>query len=417
MEEIHEAILLMEQNQTEKAIDKLEAFLPSANEEERYTIAELYMQWGMLEDAKAIIIELSQRYPKETELKMLLSEIYIDLEEDEEAIDILNQFTPQDEEYMEALVQLADLYQTQGLFEVAEQKLLEAKQIDPSETVIDFALGELAFSLGEYLKAIPYYEKVYLNQTVVGDTEIGLRLAEAYAASGKFEEALTFYQEADSENPETLFRFGFTAFRADRLDISIQVWEQLMERDSQFPSVYYYLAKAYEQEGMPEDAYETAKEGLKVDDFNKELFHYAGVLAHKLGRSEEGYQLVNQAIELDFGFKEAVLFLVENYKHDQNEEEIVQLLQRVIENGEDDQQYRWELAKAYRELELYEDALKQYHDAYTNFKEDSDFLKEFGYFLVEEGKMNEAQEVFSKYLEVEPSDHEVEEFLQRLAEQ
>ncbi|QDP40453.1 tetratricopeptide repeat protein [Radiobacillus deserti] len=416
MEEIHEAIVLMEQNQTKKAIEKLEAYLPSANEEERYTIAELYMQWGMLEEAKAIIIELSQRYPNETELKMLLGEIYIDLEEDEEAIDILNQFTPEDEEYMEALVQLADLYQTQGLFEVAEQKLLEAKQLDPSETVIDLALGELAFSTGEYLKAIPYYEKVYRNETVVGDIEIGLRLAEAYAASGKFEEALTFYQEVDSENPETLFRFGFTAYRADRIDISIQVWEQLIQKDSQFPSVYYYLAKAYEQEGMPEEAYETARKGLDVDEFNKELYHYAGVLAHKLGNSKQGYELVNQAIELDYGFKEAVLFLVENYKQDQDEDAIVQLLERVIENGEDDQQYRWELAKAYRELELFEDALKQYYDAYTNFKEDSDFLKEFGYFLVEEGKRDEAKEVLSKYLEVEPSDFEVEEYLHRLAE-
>ncbi|WP_186577796.1 tetratricopeptide repeat protein [Aquibacillus kalidii] len=414
MEEIHDAIVLMEQNKSEEAMKKLANYLPNASEDEKFTIAELYMQWGMLEDAKFILLDLAQSYPNEAELKLMLADIHIDLEEDEEAIDILNRFTSADEEYLGALVQLADLYQTQGLFEVAEQKLLEAKNVDPMEPLIDFALGELSFSNGEYQKSIPYYEKVIQAHQQVAEVEIGVRLAEAFAATGEFEKSMDYYQETASEDPDHLFRYGFMAFKADRLDISIKVWEELLERDPQYQSVYLYLAKAYEADGLLQEAFETAKKGIKVDEFNKELFHYAGVVAHKLGDAEGSTQLIRQAIAIDPGYREAILFLVENYKQHDDFNAIIDLLTHIIELGEDDASYKWELAKAYYEIELYDDALKLYNDAYTTFKDDSDFLKEYGYFLVEEGRLGEAIQVFTSYLKIDPSDTEIEEYLERL---
>ncbi|MDC3415369.1 tetratricopeptide repeat protein [Aquibacillus salsiterrae] len=416
MEEIHKAIQLMEQNKPEDAINLLQSFLPRANEEEKFTIAELYMRWGMLNEAKHILIDFLQSYPNEEEIKIMLAEIYIDLEEDEAAIDLLNQFTPLDEGYVEALIQLADLYQAQGLFEVSEQKLLEAKNINPHEPLIDFALGELAFSVGEYQKAIPYYEKVWNVQPVIADIEIGLRLAEAYAATGDFENALDYYQSTENDNPDHLFRYGFIAFRGDRLDISIKVWEQLLETDPHFQSVYYYLAKAYDEEGMIEEGYETAKKGLRIDEFNKELFFLTGVLAHRLGKREEGLQFVRESVSIDPGYKEAVLFLIENYKNIEDNQAVIDLLTHVQELGEEEGYYKWELAKAHREIESFNDALNMYMDAYNDFKDDSDFLKEYGYFLVEEGRIKEATKVLTEYLKIEPVDIEVEEYLGRLKE-
>ncbi|MDC3413044.1 tetratricopeptide repeat protein [Terrihalobacillus insolitus] len=416
MEEIYEAIQFMEQDKTKEALRHLESFLPQANEEEKFTIAELYMKWGMLEEAKTIIEDLAQHYPNETELKMMLAEIHIDLEEDDQAIDLLNQFQQGDEEYVEALIQLADLYQAQGLFEVAEQKLLAAKQVDTTEPIVDFALGELAFSIGEYVKAIPYYEKVFELSRVIGDIDVSYRLAEAYAASGDFERALTYYQESDSQNPDVLFKYGFTAEQANRRDIAIKIWEQLMDIDPNYQSVYLYLAKAYETEGFVQEAMETASKGLKMDQFNKELYHYSGTLAHRLGKDLESERLIKEAIALDPGYKEAVLFLVEKYKKAGDYEAIADLLSHVVELGEDDPLYKWELAKAYREIESFSHALNMYMDAYNNFKDDSDFLKEFGYFLVEEGNVKEAKKVFLHYLQVEPTDHETEEYVSRLGE-
>ena len=42
----------------------------------------------------------------------------------------------------------ADLYQLQGMPEVSERKLLQAKELLPNEVIIDFALGELFYQQG-----------------------------------------------------------------------------------------------------------------------------------------------------------------------------------------------------------------------------------------------------------------------------
>ncbi|WP_062513509.1 lipopolysaccharide assembly protein LapB [Halobacillus sp. KGW1] len=416
MEEIQKAIRQMEAHKTEDAIKTLTNYLPEADEEERFTIAELYMQWGMLEEAKLVLHELIQRYPKELELKVMMAEIHIDLEEDDEAIEILNQFGPEDEDYLQALVQLADLYQAQGLFEVAEQKLLAAKQVEPNSAIIDFALGELAFSNGEYSKCIPYYENAMHHQPVIGDIEVATRLAEAYAANGEFEQSLEFFQQVEEDNPDVMFRYGFVAFQANRNDIAIHVWEELIEKDAYFQSVYPLLAQAYEAEGMPAEALEMAKKGLAKDEFNKELYHLAGTLSHRQGNKEEGYKWVREAVALDPGYKEAVLFLIENYKADGDYENIIDLINELIALGEEDPNYLWELAQAYEEEERFEDAYEQYNQAYPSLKEDTDFLKAYGYFLVEDGKMEEGKNVLEEYLKHDPADTEMEDFVERLKE-
>ncbi|MCZ0701867.1 tetratricopeptide (TPR) repeat protein [Natronobacillus azotifigens] len=414
MEKIYRAIDLIEQNNTEEALRILANHLPHAEEEELFTIADLYQELGLITEAKEVLYDLLPKYPDEADVKIALAEIHIDLEEDPEAIELLNSINEKDPQYLSVLLLLADLYQAQGLFEVAEQKLLQAKQLEPSELLIDFALAELAFSNGEYQKAITHYEKVYREQKVFAAIDISHRLAEANASIGEFETALEHYQTAESDDTETLFRYGFIGFQANRLDIAIKSWEKVLELDPEYPSVYQYLAEVYESEGLIPEAYSTAKKGLAMDSLNKDLFLLAGMLARKIGESEKGYQFVREAVAIDPGFKEAVLFLVENYKDDEDFQAIIDLLTHIIDQGEEDGYYKWELAKALEKEEEYQQALKFYQDAYNTFKDDSDFLKEYGYFLVEEGRKNDAISIFTRYLAIEPSDTELEAYLSRL---
>src|SRR5699024_967692 len=84
------------------------------------------------------------------------------------------------------------------------------------------------------------------------------------------------------------------------------------------------------------------------------------------------------------------------------------------QTGTNDPLYDWELARAHYEMESYREALKYYEKAYTNLNQNGDFLKEYGYFLIEEGRTSEAIPVFESYLQIEPSDVEVYEFVERL---
>ncbi|WP_163969852.1 tetratricopeptide repeat protein [Oceanobacillus halotolerans] len=414
METIMEAVRLMEQKQSDKAMEMLEDYLPLANEEEQYTIAELFVQWGYLQEASDILETLRQQYPNESELNVMLADIYIELEHDEAAIDILNEIDEDDEAYVQALIQLADLYQAEGLFEVAEQKLLTAKNHNPNEPIIDFALGELLFSTGDYKKAITYYEKVSIYTKEIANVSINDRLAEANAGIGEYEKALELYQDIDNEHPDTLFKYGFVAHQANRNDIAVKAWEQVIKIDPYYHTVYHELAKVYGEEELPEKAYEVAQKGLKVDEFNKELYFYAGSIAHQLNKDEESEKWIREAVALDPDYKEAILFFIELCKKKDNHEEIINFLNEIKTMGADDGLYDWELARAYNEIESYNDALNHYNEAYNSLKQDSDFLKEYAYFLTEEGRIRAAIPIFESYLKHQPLDSEVEEFLVRL---
>ncbi|SHF56663.1 tetratricopeptide repeat protein [Ornithinibacillus halophilus] len=414
MDKISQAVNLMETDQTEKALQLLDEFLNTANDDEKFSIANLYLQWGLIQEASTIIMELLEKYPDEAQLKIMQAEIYTELEQDEQAIQLLDEINEDDEAYLQVLVQLADLFQSQGLYEVAEQKLLKAKQMEPNERIIDFALGELYFSIGEFRKATTYYERVNKYEQEIGTISLSERLAEAYARIGEYETALTYFEQADPDNTDLLFRYGFTAMQAKRNDIAINVLEKVIKEDIYYHSAYYHLAQAYEGEEQTQEAYEAATKGIKVDEFNKELYFYAGKLAHKLGKNEESVQYVQEAIALDQEYKEAILFLIEFFKEQEKYREIVELVSSIKETDAIDPLYDWELARAYNELEEYDYALKHYREAYNSLQHDDDFLKEFGYFLSEEGRIKEAIEVFEAYLKQQPLDDDVSEYITRL---
>ncbi|WP_366481021.1 tetratricopeptide repeat protein [Ornithinibacillus hominis] len=403
---------LMEMDKVDEALKLIRKQMTKASDEELYWYAEFYLHWGFLVEAEEILSRLLINYPEESELKLYLTDIYIEQDNDEKAIDLLNSIPKGDDAYLQALVALADLYQSQGLFEVAEQKLLQAKELNPSEPIIDLGLGELYYSFGDFKRAITFYEKALKSD--VHDIPIHERLAESYANVGEYEVALTYYEKTDSKNPDVLFKYGVTAYQADRKDIAIHVWEELIEEDPYYHTAYMQLAKAYEDEELLNDAYETTLKGLKLDEFNKELYYLAGTLAHKCNLDVESEKHIREAVNLDMDYKEAVLFLIELLKLKAKPEEIIELIRMVKEYGGDDPLYDWEIARAYIEIESYNDALNHYKEAYNSLQHDNDFLKEYGYFLVEEGKSLEAIKVFTTYLEQDPQDDEIMEYVNRL---
>jgi len=408
---ITKAMKFFENGQPDQAINLLDNYLPQATDDEKVMMAELYIQWGFLEEAIVILDNLISKLPEENELKIMLADIYIENNQDEKAMLLLNEIPEDDETYIQALVQLADLYQAQGLFEVAEQKLLIAKQIVPKEELIDFALGELYFSIGEYAKAINFYNHVKIE--LIADISLDERLAEANASIGNYEKALGYYEKINIENPDILFKYGFTASQAGRNDIAINSWEKLINEDPYYHSVFYELANVYQKEKLTEKAYETVLKGLKNDEYNKKLYYLAGTLAHQLNKHDESNQWISEAIALDPDYKNAVIFKIELLNEEEDYNGVIKLIQDIQEIGSMDPLYDWQLARAYNEIESYNNALNHYDRAYNHFNKDADFLKEYGYFLIEEGRTNQGITILESYLELQPDDFEIEELIVR----
>src|SRR5690625_250739 len=414
LEDLQYANSLLQENRVDEALKLIESKAEIADLDEQFTIGELYFDWGFLDEALETFQKIEAVLPTEGQVKLFIASIYTELENDSDAIETLTQIDSSDEFYLPSLMQLADLYESQGLFEVAELKLREAKSLDEDEIIIDFALGELFFSIGEYNKAIIHYEIVNKEKDLIANVDINERLAESLAMISKYEESFNYYQEVNEKDNDSLFKYGFIASQVNRNDIAINAWTELIERDKDYQSVYVELANVHIEEEMKEEAYDIIKEGLKIDEFNKELYFMSGKLAHEIGEFDYSKSYMREAITLDNDYKVSVIYLVNILKEENKIDEIIDLINELKRMGAEDPEYDWELALAYNENEEFEKAYDYYKLAYELLQSDSIFLKEYGYFLVEDGKINEAIDVFEKYLKIEPQDNEILSFIQRI---
>jgi len=392
--------------------------LKNGSHEEKFLLGEEMYQYGFLEEAKALVENLLEIYPEEGELLVLLGEILVEAGEEEEAILVLEKISEQDVHFGQSLLLLADLYQVQGLYEVCERKLLKAKKLLPDEAIIDFALGELYSEQGEIIKAMNAYEMVLKEENEIAGANIHGRIADLLSASGAFEEALSYYDKALDEKLEinTLFGYAFTALQAGYNRTAIEKFNELKGLDPEYHSLYLHLAKAYECEEELDNSLHSIKEGIKQDEFNKELFFYGGKMALKLGKGEEAEQFFREAIALDPGFTEAALTLNKLFFQQERFEDVIELISQLDISEDEEPQILWDSALAYDKLEEFSYALDKYESAYTFYKNNEAFLHDYGYFLIEEGKNDRAAEIFKQLLIEDPTNVEYLDLLERITE-
>jgi len=418
MSSVDKVLQLLKKGELTEATSHINRITTMESAENILSLAEEISQLGFLDEAKRLYEHLLQLYPGEGELLISIAEILIDSDQEDEAMLMLEQISSDDEMYPSALLLEADLYQLQGMDEVSERKLLQAKDLLPSESIIDFALGELYYQQGRNQEAISAYINVLEHEEEIGGVNLNQRLAEALSGAGKFEEALPYFEKALENHLEinTLFEYALTAYQAGMYQTAIQKFVELKELDREYHSMYLYLARAYEHLENVDEALKTVKEGIRADEYNKELYFFGGKLALKKGLDEEAEEFFKEALALDPGYLEATLTLLKLYMHQEKYEDALECMEEVRKYGEDDPQFDWIEAVSYQKLEQYEKALNSYHKAYNAFKHNEDFLEDYGYFLVEEGDRTTAREVFTALLQSNPANDEYVQILERLHE-
>ena len=405
MNSVDKVIQLLKKGELAEAHSHINRITSSESEEDILTLAEEILQLGFIDEAKELYEHLLVLYPGEGELIVSIAEILIDCDQEDEAMLMLEKISPEDDMYPSSLLLEADLYQLQGMPEVSERKLLQAKELLPDEVIIDFALGELYHQQGRNPEAISTYIKVLKQEEEIGGVSIHQRIAESLSETGEFEEALPYFEKALSHQLEinTLFEYAFTAYQAGMYKIAIKKFTELQELDPEYHSMYLYLAKSYEHEEEIDQALKTVKEGIREDEFNKELYFYGGKLALKKGIEQEAESMFKEALALDPGYLEAAITLLKLYMHNERFDDTLECINEVRRNGEDDPQFIWLEAVSYQKLEQFDEALNSYDKAYNYFKNNEDFLEDFGFFLIEEGDRVKAKEIFTKLLQMQPN--------------
>ena len=412
MEQLLQAIQEGDLQQIEQL---LESFLMNAEPAQQYEIAEALMHFGFMSEANRVFEHLQFLFPEEAQIAIDRAGVLIELGEEDDALDLLMGISDDSPEYPQALLVLADYYQMQGLFEVAEARINEALELLPNEPLLQFAKAELLFETGRFSESARIYEELYRMDKKFAGTLLAQRLAEVYRAGAGYETALDYYMEAleDEITPDLLFGSGYAAFQTQKYELAIKQLEDLKELDPDYFSAYLLLAESYAMIEDNERALKVIKEGLKRDEYDKSLFLFAGKMALKNKKPEEAVKYLTEAIALDPEYMEAILVLMSVYSTQENYEEIISLYEQLQQN-----EFEWVslypfVANAYNQDEQFEKAYEIYKLAYNDFNEDVEFLEKYCLFLVEDGKRDEAKIIAQRLIDLQPTEQQWHDLFER----
>ncbi len=375
--------------------------LSSNNDDALFILGETLYNFGLTPQGLEVFRTLYHRYPDESELLIYFIEGLMSENQTDEALEYLSQV----EESTEKLMLEADLYQQINMLEVAIDKIQAAIQLQPNDPILHFALAELLYFDGQYLRASTEYETVLeTGEYEVNGINLFSRQADCSLQSGNYSDAIRLYDEINETemNSEDYFKKAIAYEKNDITQEAIKIMKTLLTKDPDFLQGYFYLQSLYENEKNYPDAIEIGKEGLRLSQFYKELMVSTGSIEIEHGDANEGVTLLKQALEVDNAYHEPLLILSDLYRSEGDYEALIDLLTYVDEEDLDPV-FMWHLAYAYGQEERDKEAQHFFELAYPTLKTQSEFLSDYYFYLVEIGQKEQAKSILDQLLEMDPS--------------
>ena len=401
-----------------------------ALEQQDLAKADSYFQKAIKEDSDEVLLELGSYlegigfYPQASQIYEKLSpkfpEVNISLasiaSEDgliEEAFAYLENISPESDWYVSALVLKADLYQMEGLTDVAREKLLEARNYSDDPLLI-FGLAELDSELGNDIEAIKGYAQLD-NRSIYQQTGISTyqRIGLSYARLGKFESAIEFLEKAIEleYDDQVAVELASLYFDKEEYQKALLYFKQLDTISPDFEGYEYGYSLALHKEHRTEEALKIAQQGLSKNPFETRLLLHASQLSYELHQPEQAETYLLQAQENAEDQEEILLRLGTLYQEQERYEDIIALKTYEPENL----LTKWMIAKSYQELEELEFAEEIYQELAPDLKDNPEFLEQYIYLLRELGKLEEAKDYIQSYLQIVPDDLQMQDLYDYLS--
>ncbi|HHK1020643.1 tetratricopeptide repeat protein [Streptococcus pyogenes] len=367
---------------------------------------------GFLPHAKRIYLQLADDYP---ELNINLAQIAAEDDAIEEAFLYLDKVSKDSPNYLSALLVMADLYDMEGLTEVAREKLLQAVAIS-SEPLVIFGLAEIDMSLQYFKEAIDYYAQLD-NRQILELTGISTyqRIGRAYASLGKFEAAIEFLEKAVAieYEDETVFELATLMYDQENYQKANLYFKQLETINPDYPGYEYGYALSLHEEHKTSEALRLVQQGLRKNAFDSQLLLLASQLSYELHDRQNAENYLLQAKEVAVDDEEIFMRLATLYFDAERFEEVIALNCETIDNV----LTKWTIAKAYHALEQEEVALALYNEISADLAENPEFLQDYAYLLREFGQFHKAIQMATAYLRQVPDDVNMQDFLDHIKHQ
>jgi len=397
----------------EQDLVKAEHYLVKALENDPndllYELATYLEGIGFYPQAKEIYLKIVEDFP---EVNLNLAAIASEDGQIEEAFAYLEEIQADSDWYVSALALKADLYQLEGLTDVAREKLLEALTYSEDPLLI-LGLAELDSELENYQEAIQGYAQLD-NRTIYEQTGISTyqRIGFAYAQLGKFETATEFLEKAlELEYDDlTAFELASLYFDQEEYQKAVLYFKQLDTISPDFEGYEYGYSQALHKEHQVQEALRIAKQGLEKNPFETRLLLAASQFSYELHDASGAENYLLTAKEDAEDTEEILLRLATIYLEQERYEDILDLQSEEPENL----LTKWMIARSYQEMDDLDSAYEHYQELVGDLKDNPEFLEHYIYLLRELGYFEEAKVNAQAYLKLVPDDVQMQELYERL---
>ncbi|HFR3410720.1 TPA: hypothetical protein ACHU7H_000016 [Streptococcus suis] len=396
----------LDQQDLDKANKYFKRALVRDDEETLLALAAYLESIGFLPQAAEIYGKLQSQYP---EVAINLAQIAFEDGLVEEAFGYLEAISERHPAYLEALLVKADLYQAEGLSDVAREKLLEASHLS-DEPIITFGLAELDMELENFKEAVSLYAQLD-NREIYELTGVSTyqRIGLAYASLGKFEAAVEFLEKAVEleYDDQTVFELAALLFEQEEYQKANLYFKQLDTINPDFEGYEYAYGQSLHAEHQLEAALAMTQQGLAKNDFDANLLLQASQYAYELHDEAAAEDFLLRAREVIDDENEVALRLTNLYLEQERYEEVLLFLTDDLDNV----LARWNIAKANMSLEEVEQALAIFDDLVADLADNPEFLADYVEALRLMGRAEDARVQAGRYLSLVPDDLAMQEFL------
>ncbi|WP_172922305.1 tetratricopeptide repeat protein [Streptococcus sp. 3764] len=403
----------MLQSLEEQDLAKAEYYFAEALENDSsdllYELATYLEGIGFYPQAKEIYLKIVEDFP---EVHLNLAAIASEDGQIEEAFAYLEEIQADSDWYISALALKADLYQLEGLTDVAREKLLEALTYSEDPLLI-LGLAELDSELENYQEAIQGYAQLD-NRSIYEQTGISTyqRIGFAYAQLGKFETATEFLEKAlELEYDDlTAFELASLYFDQEEYQKAVLYFKQIDIISPDFEGYEYGYSQALHKEHQVQEALRIAKQGLEKNPFETRLLLAASQFSYELHDASGAENYLLTAKEDAEDTEEILLRLATIYLEQERYEDILDLQSEEPENL----LTKWMIARSYQEIDDLDTAYEHYQELSGDLKDNPEFLEHYIYLLRELGYFEEAKVNAQAYLKLVPDDVQMQELFERL---
>ncbi|MDD3625858.1 MAG: tetratricopeptide repeat protein, partial [bacterium] len=344
---------------------------------------------------------------EETKYLMLMGEIYLELDQSSNAVDIFSTVVEKEPDNYKIYKLLSEIEYNSQNYEKSLDLVSKGIDLGLNKDEVLEQMANIYLNLNKYEEAIAVCEEIL--DKGIGKGNIHSMLGAAYLMIGnnvKAQNNLMRSIELDQDAGECFFKMGEIFLKQKKFKQSIKTLEKSIEKNYDNQNLHFYLGVSYfnlNETDKAQREFEVALQEQRDDYFVHKYLGDIYFIQKKYSKAAIEY---SRAREIDTKKTEIYEPLSKAYLNIQEFEKVIELIDYIIKFEKQNINLYLMKCSAFFEMKKYEDAEKIISQVIKVEPNNIEVLNLAGKILFAKEQVNEALKYFEKSLQIDPGNFE-----------